>query len=207
MLKIAIIDYGMGNIESVANAFKQLDTQFFVANTSAQLKMASAVVLPGVGAFPAAMKNLQNTGLDDALYESVVVQQKPFLGICLGLQLIAKDSTEQTFSMGLGWINGHVTRLDRHENLPVPHVGWNEVVRTRQSVLFHQISENSHFFFDHSYHLECEIENIAAICDYGKARVASIEKGHIFAVQFHPEKSQRNGLKLLRNFLNFTQTN
>lgn len=206
MSPVTIVDYGMGNIESVVNALQLLNVHCVVTDDAEKIKNASAVILPGVGAFHAAMENLRTQGLDDALQEAVVIKQKPFLGICLGLQLIAMSSTELQFSQGLGWIDGQVVRLEPHELFPVPHVGWNEVVYHPNSILFNQIEENAHFFFDHSYHLQCNSEIIAAHCEYGKVRVASIEKEHIFAVQFHPEKSQRNGLKLLRNFLNFAHS-
>jgi len=202
---IAIVDYGMGNIESVMNAFDLLGTQCIVTNDSKKLAQSAGIVLPGVGAFHAAIQNLQKMELDAELYEQIIVKQKPFLGICLGMQLIAEDSTEQQLSKGFGWINGHVSKLEQHKSFPVPHVGWNEVVCRQDSTLFNKIEENAHFFFDHSYYLQCEPENIAATCDYGGTVVASVEKDNIFAVQFHPEKSQRNGLKLLRNFLNFTR--
>jgi len=203
MSQIAIVDYGMGNIGSVANAFLRLGSNCVVSDDPKILRQAKGIVLPGVGAFHAATGNIRARCLDDTLNEQVLVNKKPFLGICLGMQLVAKDSVELGYSTGLGWIDAHVLRLEPNASLPVPHVGWNEVNHTSQSPLFEQIQEGAHFFFDHSYHLQCHPELVTATCDYGGRWLASIQKENILAVQFHPEKSQRNGLRLLRNFLNF----
>jgi len=129
--------------------------------------------------------------------------KKPFLGICLGMQLIAKDSVELGYATGLGWIDGHVLKLEPEGSHPVPHVGWNDVQHSPDTPLFGQIQAGAHFFFDHSYHLQCQPELITATCDYGGKWTAGIQQENILAVQFHPEKSQRSGLRLLRNFLKF----
>jgi imidazole glycerol-phosphate synthase subunit HisH len=200
MSSIAIVDYGMGNLGSVANAFARLGVACETTADPAKLRGARAIVLPGVGAFKAAMQNLRSRGLDKALDEEVRGRGKPFLGICLGLQLIAQDSTEHGFERGLGWIEGHVERMAPADAQPVPHVGWNELQPAAASPLFERVAPGSHFFFDHSYHLRCPDELVTARCDYGGRWVAAVQKGHIHAVQFHPEKSQRNGLRLLRNF-------
>jgi glutamine amidotransferase len=203
---IAIVDYGMGNLGSVANAFARLGVLCETTADPARLREARAIVLPGVGAFRAAMQNLRSRGLDRALDEEVRGRGKPFLGICLGLQLIAQDSTEHGFEQGLGWIEGHVERIAPAAPHPVPHVGWNELRALAASPLFERVEPGAHFFFDHSYHLRCAPEIVTAECDYGGRWVAAVQKGHIHAVQFHPEKSQRNGLRLLRNFTRWLES-
>jgi glutamine amidotransferase len=203
MSGIVIVDYGMGNIGSVDHAFNRLGVQCTVSDQPDVVREARAIVLPGVGAFHAAMSNLRARGLDDVLNEQVLHRNKPFLGICLGMQLIAKDSVEIEYSTGLGWIEGHVVKLDPGPSYRVPHVGWNEVVYTQEFPLFKDLPGGAHFFFDHSYHLLCDQDLIMATSDYGGTWVAGVQRGNILAVQFHPEKSQRNGLRLLRNFVNF----
>jgi glutamine amidotransferase len=200
MSAIAIVDYGMGNLGSVANAFARLGVACETTADPAKLQGARAIVLPGVGAFRAAMQNLRSRGLDKALDDEVRGRGKPFLGICLGLQLIAQDSTEHGLEKGLGWIDGHVERIEPAAPHPVPHVGWNELRPVAQSPLFERVEPGSHFFFDHSYHLRCPAGIVTAECDYGGRWVAAVQKDHNNALQFHPEKSQRNGLRLLRNF-------
>lgn len=201
--QMVIVDYGMGNLGSVVNAFGRLGIACKVSREPHDLVAASGIVLPGVGAFPAAMQNLRARGLTDTLHDLVIERRKPFLGICLGLQLIATDSTEQGLTKGLGWIDGHVTRIAPAAQERVPHVGWNEI-RTRDgATLFARLQDEAHFYFDHSYHLQCSDQWVTASCDYGGRWVAAIQKGNIHAVQFHPEKSQRNGLRVLRNFARY----
>jgi glutamine amidotransferase len=201
--ELAIVDYGMGNIGSVVNAFRRLGSNCVVTADPTELRRARSIVLPGVGAFKSAMDNLRDRGLVEALAERVVGERIPFLGICLGLQLLAKDSTEQGFSNGLGWIDAHVERIVPRPAKPVPHVGWNEVELMTRSPLFERLPAGAHFYFDHSYHLRCTESCVTAICGYGGSWVAAVAKDNIHAVQFHPEKSQRTGLRLLRNFLNY----
>lgn len=203
--RIMIINYGMGNIGSVANALNALGSNYFISGRKEDLYQAGAYILPGVGAFPAAMQNLQKLALIDELTEQTLVKGKPFLGICLGMQLLAKDSMEQEYSTGLGWIDGHVLKLEPSDGLRIPHVGWNNVTFSQRIPLFGKIAGDSHFYFDHSFHFRCAEEIISATCDYGGIWVAAIQSKNVFATQFHPEKSQRNGLKLLRNFLNFVE--
>jgi glutamine amidotransferase len=198
--RVAIIDYGMGNIGSVQSALARLGAPSFVSNRHEDLARADGFILPGVGAFGAAMANLEQHGLPAFLREQVVEGGKPFLGICLGMQLLAEDSTEMGFHRGLGWIPGHVVELP-HAGLRVPHVGWSPLRMTGASRMFSHLDEHAHFFFDHSFHFVCDPVYVAAWCDYGQPVVAAVQRDHIFATQFHPEKSQRSGLKLLRNFL------
>lgn len=202
MSGLVIVNYGMGNIGSVVNAFKALGETCVVSQTPADLASASRIVLPGVGAFHAAMDNLRAQGYDDAMTEQVVHRKKPFLGICLGMQLLAQDSQELGYSTGLGWVEGHVVKLEPEGGQPVPHVGWNDLQLRRDTPLFDSLGTQANFFFDHSFHLQCAPELVTATCAYGGECVAAIQHENILAVQFHPEKSQRNGLRMLRNFLN-----
>jgi glutamine amidotransferase len=199
---LVIVDYGMGNIGSVVNAFASLGVPCTVSRETDALRRASGIVLPGVGAFAAAMSNIRQLGLDSGLHEAVIGRRVPFLGICLGLQLIARDSVEHGFTEGLGWIEGHVVAMTPAAGLPVPHVGWNDVQRTAESPMFCRIDAGADFYFDHTYCLESSLDAVVGTCEYGGRWVAAVQRGNIFAVQFHPEKSQRNGLRLLRNFVN-----
>ncbi len=199
---ILIINYGMGNIGSVANALGSLGAKYVVSDRARDLRDSRALILPGVGAFGAAMENLRKLDLVNELTEQVLIHGKPILGICLGMQLLAKDSVEQGFFTGLGWIDGHVRAMDPSDGLRIPHVGWNSVAVSQRIPLFERIEEGSHFYFDHGFHFESKEPIVSATCEYGRTYVAAIQKENIFATQFHPEKSQRNGLKLLRNFLN-----
>ncbi len=201
-----IIDYGMGNITSVAMALDFLGVPYIVSSDSRKIHQGDGYILPGVGAFPAAMENLRSLDLLAPLTEEVVAKGKPFLGICLGLQLLAKDSTEKGFSGGFGWLDAHVTQIDAAKGLRVPHVGWNNVTPSESTVLFRGLTGELNFYFDHSYKMDCLEDVVAGECEYGGAITAAIEKNNIMATQFHPEKSQRNGLKLLRNFLNYVES-
>lgn len=203
--EIIIIDYGMGNVGSVAGALDYLGGNYSISSHRSAIIAADALILPGVGAFGAAMENLKKLDLLDVLSEEVLKNKKPFFGICLGMQLLAKDSSEQGFHRGLGWIDGHVFAMKSHDNFRVPHVGWNNVNFKRDNSFFEKIDEGAHFYFDHSFHLSCKQDLVVATCYYGESYVAAIQKENIFASQFHPEKSQRNGLRMLRNFLNFIE--
>ena len=203
---IMIIDYGMGNIGSISHALDYLNGSYFISGKAHDLPNADAYILPGVGAFSSAMDNLRERNLVDGLGREVVEKKKPFFGICLGMQLLAKDSEELGFSEGLGWIDGHVVKMDMTKGLHVPHVGWNNVKFKGTPELFKGIDDEAHFFFDHSFHLLCHDEIIAGVHDYGTQQVSAVRKGNIFATQFHPEKSQRSGLKMMRNYLNYIET-
>jgi glutamine amidotransferase len=197
-----IVDYGMGNIGSVVNAFAMLGADCVVSSEPSTVRDAESLVLPGVGAFAAAMANIRRLGLDAALTEAVIERRTPFLGICLGLQLIARDSIEHGFTEGLGWIDGHVVKMEPEQGLPVPHVGWNDVEISGSRPVFERMGARPHFYFDHTYCLDSTSAAVTATCEYGGRWVAAVQQDNIHAVQFHPEKSQRNGLRLLRNFLN-----
>lgn len=203
-MKLAIIDYGMGNVGSVRNAITKLGIEVEITSDPAILRASDAFILPGVGAFPHGMQNIRERSLDTLLQEQVIDQQKPVLGICLGMQLMAVDSCEQGRTNGLGWIEGHVVPFMASQQFPAPHVGWNNVKLTREDADLGAIDENAHFFFDHSFYFEAEDpESVLGTCQYQLSVASILRKGHIFATQFHPEKSQRNGLKLLRGFTNY----
>jgi len=202
MHTVAIIDYHMGNTQSVANAFESLGANPVITNDLAVLESADALVLPGVGAFPVGMKNLESLGLIPILNYLVLEKKKPFLGLCLGMQLIAKKGFEVEECNGLGWIDATVKPLSVSHGLKVPHVGWNDVLPVRNSVVLGELQEIKSFYFVHSFIVEPEDASICVgTCEYGNNFTAVIERGNIMATQFHPEKSQKNGLQLLSNFL------
>ena len=199
--KILIINYGMGNIGSIQNAFLFLGIKTHVSSSIDDIKNADAYILPGVGAFGAAMNNLNDLNITGALTNQVLKKKKPILGICLGLQLMGLGSEEDSSVKGLGWLRADVKRIQM-KKLRVPHVGWNNLIFQPGSKLLANVDENANFYFDHSYHMICDEDLVAAYCNYDLPLVAAIKKGNIWATQFHPEKSQRNGLKILRNFIN-----
>jgi len=203
---IAIVDYGLGNLFSVAKAFEMLGAEARITGSPDEIRRADRVVLPGVGAFGDGMDHLRANGLDAALHDAVIRDQKPFLGICLGLQLLADVGEEYGEHRGLGWIPGRVRKLNVESvGLKVPHIGWNDVAVSRENPLFRGLKANADFYFVHSYMLDCaEPINVVATASYGEAVTAAILRGNIFATQFHPEKSQDNGLKLLENFIAWT---
>jgi len=200
---IAIIDYGVGNTHSVKEAIELLDFDVIISDKPEKLNKADALILPGVGAFEAAMNNLRERDLIAALNKMVLEKRKPLLGICLGMQLFADDSEENGLHKGLGWISGKVKRIQDEPKLRVPHVGWNDIDVINQSPLFDRLQNKRNFYFDHSYHFVCKDEKtVAAKVNYGKGLVAAVKKNNIHGVQFHPEKSQITGLRLLKGFLN-----
>lgn len=201
---IAIIDYGMGNLKSVANTLDYLGYEYIITNSEESIKEAEKLILPGVGAFNLAMQNLIRLNLINILNIEVITNNKPILGICLGMQLMAIDSTEYGHTKGLGWLNGNVIEFDlKDKNLKVPHMGWNEIkLKKNDSKLFNRISDNTNFYFVHSYHFVTnDVNIIEATCNYGYEFVCAVSNDNIFATQFHPEKSQDNGLDVISNFL------
>ena len=207
---IAVIDYGMGNLRSVMNAFHALGEAAQATSDPARLREADAIVLPGVGAFGDGMRQLRQAGFVEALDDSVVRQGKPFLGICLGMQLLATTGLEHGRHAGLGWIPGRVERLPvppQEPSLRIPHVGWNDVrVLTREG-LYEGAGESPVFYFVHSYALQPEDPSVVSgVCAYGVEFAASLARGNIWATQFHPEKSHLAGLSLLRNFANLQRS-
>lgn len=202
---IVVIDYGICNVRSVVKALELIGGNVVVSDRAKDLEKADRIVLPGVGAFGDGMKNLRTLGLIEALSEQVIQKRKPFLGICLGMQLLARESHEFGVHQGLGWIPATVKPLTFNNNsLKVPHIGWNEVYRQVDTPLFVGVSKMPTFYFVHSYHMVCDTPDfVAAWCDYGGPFTAAIQRGNIFATQFHPEKSQDEGLHILENFLNW----
>lgn len=200
---IVIVDYGLGNLFSVLKAFQLLGANVKISSDPADLQGAERIVLPGVGAFGDGMRYLREKGIDEALRKEVQEKKKPFLGICLGLQFLGDVGLEFGEHKGLGWIAGSVRKLEVEKlGLCMPHIGWNAVDFLKDSALFKGVKSGSDFYFLHSYQLVCEnSEDLVATADYGGPVTAAIERGNIFAVQFHPEKSQQKGLKILENFM------
>ena len=200
---IAIIDYDAGNIRSVEKAFVSLGEDVTVTRDAEVLQKADKVVLPGVGNFGDCMQNLERFGLVPVIRE-IASGGKPFLGICVGLQLLFEESEETPGVKGLGILKGRILRIPERENLKIPHMGWNSIHLIRQNGsgrLFRGIPEQSYVYFVHSYYLKAADEGIVtATTEYGVTIHASVEKGNVFATQFHPEKSSDTGLAILRNF-------
>ena len=201
--RVAIIHYGLGNLRSVENAFAYIGADVFIAETPADLADASHVVLPGVGAFGDGMANLRANGWDAAMHNHAVIQQKPLLGICLGMQLLAERGTEYGDHTGLGFIKGSVEKIiPTDDTIRIPHIGWNRVEFTPGVPMYAGLSAGDDYYFVHSYALKPENPaQITGICNHGIPFAASVADGAIWGAQFHPEKSQHAGLTLLRNFL------
>ena len=202
---VTVIDYGLGNIFSVVKSFEMIGADVQVSSNADDLRAADHLILPGVGAFADGIRYLKEKGLDTVLTEEVVEKKKPFLGICLGLQLLAAVGEEHGSHQGLGWIPGTVRKLDTgNEPLKIPHVGWNNLEIVHDNPLFTDIHKDSDFYFVHSYQLHCDnAEDLIATTSYGETITAAVWHENIFATQFHPEKSQSAGLKLLENFLSY----
>ena len=195
---IAIIDYGAGNIFSVKNALDYLGFESRLVSDKDSIISADSVILPGVGAFPAAMKKLEGTGLIDTIKSEA--QKKPFLGICLGMQLIFDKGYEFEECDGLGLINGSVRKMEETD-LIIPHMGWNKLEKLNDCPLMNGVGDNEYVYFVHSYKAHCEDKNISAYCEYGGRVPALVYDGkYVFGAQFHPEKSGETGLKILKNF-------
>lgn len=200
--KIGLIDYGAGNFTSVYNALQFLGLDVIRVTASEQMEQVSRIILPGVGAFASAMRKLESLRLVDELRLQLTEYHKPFLGICVGMQVLATLGREFEDYHGLGFIPGVVERIpaEQHGNL-LPHIGWNELTLTRPSLLFAGMPEKPIFYFVHSFHLQPQVpDSILATCKYGVDVVAVVEHDNIYGVQFHPEKSQHDGLRLLKNF-------
>lgn len=203
MTTVAIIDYGMCNLDSVSRAVEECGGYPLVTDQKREIESADRIILPGVGAFPDAMSNIRQRFLDHILREQVLERHIPLLGICLGMQLLASRGLEFTETDGLDLVPGVVDRFDTaHEDIRIPHVGWNEVYPTRSSVLFNGIPAGKDFYFVHSYHFRpSDDADILATTPYGAGFVSAVQHDLIFGIQFHPEKSQRMGFALLKNFL------
>ena len=202
--RVTVIDYGMGNIWSVTSALRYLNCEVVVSSDPIAIQKAESLILPGVGSFRKAMKSLRNMNLEAPILESALVRKVKFLGICLGMQLMGINSTEDGLTTGLNLIPSKVDKFSPAEIVErkVPHIGFNQVNIDSSGNLFKGISGNQDFYFVHSYRmLPPDSQGIASTCNYGIDFLAAYESQNLFATQFHPEKSQSNGLKLLDNFL------
>lgn len=199
---IGIVDYGMGNLLSVYNAFDYLGEVVEICNDPETLKSYDKIVIPGVGAFQKCIESLKCTGFFQALNEEVIIKKKPTLGICLGMQVMCSQSHEFGVHDGLGWFDARVKKIDTKLNLPV--IGWNEINQRKNSILFKGIPNSSDFYLVHSFFVDCLESDLLATYQIEDALVtAAIIKENIVATQFHPEKSQDFGLKFLDNFINW----
>jgi glutamine amidotransferase len=200
---ITIVDYGLGNIRAFLNVYRRLNVDVKTATSADELMGASKVILPGVGSFDHAMEQLGRSGMRETLDDLVLRQQVPVLGVCVGMQILARTSDEGTLP-GLGWIDGRVRALGSlmsAEKLPVPHMGWNDVRPMLSNRLFDRLDSGARFYFLHSYYFHCDREeNTIAVTHYGTDFACAVNAANIFGVQFHPEKSHHDGARLLQNF-------
>lgn len=201
MGRVCILDYGSGNVKSVFNLFSKIAKHVVVSNEPAEIQQATHIVLPGVGAFSAAMRKiLERLPMED-LEQAVLSDKKPFLGICVGMQVLATRGMEFGERLGLGWIEGIVEKLNSN-HLPLPHIGWNNISCNRNSPLLAGLGNDPDFYFVHSYAFRLENDqHMRATTSYGEEFCSVVQRENIYGVQFHPEKSQRTGIKLAKNFL------
>ena len=198
---IAVIDYGAGNLQSVVKAFKFIGCDVCVTSDKEELKSASAAILPGVGAFGDAMNCLKNSNLVNPVLDFIETG-KPFLGICLGLQLLFQGSEESPGVSGLGVLDGRILKIPAETGLKIPHVGWNSLDIKKKEGLFQNLEPNPYVYFVHSYYLKADKpEVVSSTTTYGVQIDASVQRGKLFATQFHPEKSGKTGLQMLKNFI------
>ena len=207
-MKVTIVDYNSGNISSVINSFKEVAKEkvnIEVTSDPKKIKSSDKVVLPGQGSFKSCVDALNKIkDLTDTLNEFAIINKKPLLGICVGLQMFADVGYEETETNGLGWISGKVSKIDNQNGkFKLPHIGWNQINIVKNSKIFKDIENNSHMYFVHSYEfVPNDKKVISATTDYSSNFVCSVEKENIFGTQFHPEKSDRIGLKIIDNFIN-----
>ena len=204
--KIALIDYGMGNVRSIKNALLHIgDFKIEVTSDPVIIDRADCLIIPGVGAYPDAMKNLRDRNLIELLNEQVLNKKKPLLGICLGMQLLFTSSAEGSSNVGLGWIPGTIEYMELDATFRVPHIGWNNLKLKQQSMMFDTLGEDKNFYFVHSYHAVCSKVYVIATFEYGEEFTAAVQYGNIVGMQFHPEKSQQNGMKVLKQFIEWAR--
>ena len=207
-MNVTIVDYNSGNLSSVINSFKEVaqdKVNIKVTSDLNQIKSSDKVVLPGQGSFKSCVDALNKIkGLTDTLNEFVMTNKKPLIGICVGLQMFADIGYEEIETKGLGWISGKVSKIDNQNGkFKLPHIGWNQINIVKESKIFRNIENNSHMYFVHSYEFIPNDKNvISATTDYSSNIVSSVEKENIFGTQFHPEKSDKTGLKIISNFIN-----
>ena len=206
-MNVTIVDYKSGNISSVINSFKEVaqdKVKIEVTSDVSKIKLSDKVVLPGQGSFKSCVDDLKSiNGLVDSLNDFVMNKKKPLLGICVGLQMFADVGYEESETKGLGWIPGKVTKIDNQNGkYKLPHIGWNQINIVKESKIFKDIKDKSHMYFVHSYEfVPADRNSISATTDYSSKHVCAVEKENIFGTQFHPEKSEKEGLKMINNFL------
>ena len=200
MIKVCILDYGSGNVGSVNNLIKYLNYECIVSNDIKEIENSSHIILPGVGAFGAAMQKIKKNIPIDTLKNEVLIKKKPFLGICVGMQILADKGEEFGEHDGLGWIKGKVVKLNSRI---LPHIGWNDIIIKNNSTIFNGLGKYKDFYFVNSFHFDVHEKNlIIAETEYDQNFCSAVQKGNIIGVQFHPEKSQKTGQILIKNFLN-----
>lgn len=200
-MNIAIIKYGMGNVASVQKSIRKLGYNSVITDDYNQIQQSDFIILPGVGSFSSGMDNLHKLGLVDLLTKEVVEKKKPFLGICLGMQLIATLGNEPTKVKGLGWIDGEVIKIETQQQLRIPHLGWNNVSVENLNEFYGEF-EGLDYYFIHSYHFKAaNVNDVVLSVQYDSKLVAALQKDNIYAMQFHPEKSQEAGMALLKKIL------
>tara|TARA_B100000900_G_scaffold275376_1_gene235355 strand:- start:1288 stop:1914 length:627 start_codon:yes stop_codon:yes gene_type:complete len=206
-MNVTIVDYNSGNISSVINSFNKVansNVNIEVSSDINKIKLSDKIVLPGQGSFKSCIDALNKiNGLVDTLNEFAINNKKPLLGICVGLQMFADIGYEETETKGLGWISGKVSKIDnQNEKYKLPHIGWNQIILTKESKLFKDMEDNTHMYFVHSYEfIPDDKRTISALTDYSSKIVCAVEKGNLFGTQFHPEKSDKEGLKIIKNFI------
>lgn len=200
-MKIAIIKYGMGNVASVQKSIKKLGYNSIITSDHTEIQQSDFIILPGVGSFSSGIENLHKLGLANLLSQEVIERKKPFLGICLGMQLLANLGNEPYKVKGLGWIDGEVVKIEPIQKMRVPHLGWNNV-KVENNKEFHQEFDGLDYYFIHSYHFKATYsEQVVLSVNYDIPLVAALQKDNIYAMQFHPEKSQDAGMKLLQKII------
>ena len=196
---IVIVDYGMGNLKSISNMLKKLGHDAIITNQIDEIKKASRLLLPGVGAFDMAMKNIKSLGFFEVLDKKVTIEKTPILGICLGMQLLTNGSEEGN-ETGFGWINADTIRFNSSSK-KVPHMGWNSIKIEKKTPIFEPVNKERRFYFVHSYYVQCKNqENILATTEYGDNFASMIHHENLYGVQFHPEKSHKYGMEILNQF-------
>lgn len=201
-MTIAIINYGMGNLNSVQKVLNKIGYASIITKDPEEISEADLILLPGVGSFKKGMENLKESGLNEILTKEVIINKKPFIGICLGMQLVASFGTEPERVEGLGWIDGSVVKMESKQGYRIPHLGWNSV-KINKSNSFYEEFDEADFYFIHSYHFKTtETDKVTMYVNYENDLVAAIEKENINVMQFHPEKSQDLGIKLLQKIIN-----
>lgn len=206
-MKVVIIDYGIGNIGSVLNMLNRISTQANFTKNISDIEMADKIILPGVGAFDSGMKQLNKSRLISILEKKVLIDKVPVLGICLGMQMLFEKS-EEGVENGLGWLKGHCVKFkfqNEDKKFKVPHMGWNSVRPAHSDSLFYELAADSRFYFVHSYHVVCSDQSdVLSKTDYHCSFASAVRRENIYGVQFHPEKSHRYGMSLLKNFVEHT---